>query len=99
MSIETIISEEVRKAVEPLEKKIDALMDTRTELRPVMTLAQLAEHLQVSKTAIQKWVKRLDHPLPVHYLGADPRFHLSEVNVWSREEAERKLHRDLGVRG
>lgn len=41
---------------------------------------------------IMKWVKRseADHPLPHAYMGDLLRFNRSEVDLWAREEAERR---------
>lgn len=68
----------------------------KTNLKPtpgVMTLQQLAEYWQVSKQSIINWVKREEYSLPVHYVGGDPRFHLMEVNTWSKSEGIRRLER------
>jgi predicted DNA-binding transcriptional regulator AlpA len=59
--------------------------------RNVLTLSQLADEWQCSKQSIINWTRRDEFPLPVHYLGSDPRFHRSEVEQWSRDEAQRKL--------
>lgn len=64
-------------------------------VRPVMTMAQLADYLQVSTQSIRNWVRRHhdDNPLPQHGVGGDPRFHFTEINEWSRREAERQFER------
>jgi excisionase family DNA binding protein len=75
-----------------------ALKLQSSEIREVMTLKQLAEYLQASRQSLLNWTKRSNHPLPVHYIGADPRFHRSEVDQWSKEEADLKLKPiDLGI--
>ncbi len=60
--------------------------------RQVMTMAQLAEYLQVTNQSIRNWIRRdeKDNPLPVRGVGADPRFNLSEIDEWTRREAARQ---------
>ncbi len=57
----------------------------------VMTLAQLCQYWQVSQPSINLWINT--QGLPVHYVGADPRFHKSEVDTWSRESGKKKFKR------
>lgn len=85
MTFEAVIKDTVEEAVR------DALRDIIKPQRTVFTLSQLADEWQCSKQAIINWTRKTAHPLPVHYLGSDPRFHKSEVDQWSREEAQRKL--------
>ena len=63
--------------------------------RQVMTMAQLAEYLQVTNQSIRNWIRRdeNDNPLPLHGVGADPRFHLSEIDEWTRREAARQTEK------
>ncbi len=65
---------------------------THPPQREVMTVKQLAEYWQVTQQSLWNWIKRDENRLPVHYVGGDPRFHLSEVDLWSKEEANRKLN-------
>lgn len=66
-----------------------------TGIRPVLTMSQLAEYLQVSTQSIRNWMRRAenDNPLPHHGVGGDPRFHLDEINSWSRQEVFRQKRR------
>ena len=60
--------------------------------REVMTVAQLCEYLQVSQQSIFNWIKRAkeNNPLPVKYVGDDPRFYLDEIKDWIYLESVRK---------
>lgn len=60
-----------------------------------MTMAQLAEYLQVTAQSIRNWIRRCktENPLPFHSVGEDPRFHVTEINEWSRREAERQTEK------
>lgn len=64
-------------------------------LRPVMTMAQLADYLQVSTQSIRNWIRRdkISNPLPFHAVGGDPRFHLNEINEWTAREAARQSNK------
>src|SRR6266850_3852889 len=64
-----------------------------------MTATQLARYWQLvnahdepTTAGILKWVKRSenDHPLPHAYMGDLLRFNRHEVDLWAREEAERR---------
>jgi hypothetical protein len=59
----------------------------------LLTVSELAKKLRKKKS----WVieqcnartrERLKHPMPVHYLGREPRFVLSEVFAWSKENQQ-----------
>lgn len=49
---------------------------------PWVTLAQVAEHLQVSQDTVHRW--REAKALPAHRVGRVWRFKLSEVDEWVR---------------
>jgi hypothetical protein len=85
MTFEETIKENVQLAVK------EALQDVLKPRREIFTLQQLAEEWECSRQSIINWTRLPEHPLPVHYLGADPRFHRSEIEQWSRENAQRKL--------
>src|SRR6266849_4803276 len=64
-----------------------------------MTASQLARYWQLvnangepTTAGIMKWARRCEneHPLPHAYMGDLLRFHRDEVDVWAREEAERR---------
>ncbi len=64
-----------------------------------MTASQLARYWQLvnangepTTAGIIKWARRSEneHPLPHAYMGDLLRFHRDEVDVWAREEAERR---------
>ena len=81
------------------------LAQPETERAPVepvlewMTATQLARYWQLvnandepTTAGILKWVKRSenDHPLPHAYMGDLLRFSRHEVDLWAKEEAERR---------
>lgn len=64
-----------------------------------MTANQLARYWQLvnangepTTAGIMKWARRPDdeHPLPHAYMGDLLRFHRADVDVWAREEADRR---------
>jgi hypothetical protein len=64
-----------------------------------MTASQLARYWQLVNTngepttaGIMKWVRRSEneHPLPHAYMGDLLRFHRTDVDIWAREEADRR---------
>ena len=64
-----------------------------------MTGSQLARYWQLVNTngepttaGIMKWARRPEdeHPLPHAYMGDLLRFHRDDVDLWAREEAERR---------
>ncbi len=79
--------------VEVASQVYDQIEYSRPKPREVMTLGQLADFWQVKKQSILVWVNRAPdkNPLPVDYVGADPRFFYSEIREWSRREKERKF--------
>jgi hypothetical protein len=75
-----------------------------------MTASQLARYWQLVNTngepttaGIMKWARRTEdeHPLPHAYMGDLLRFHRADVDVWAREEADRRRvqneHRRLRI--
>jgi len=71
----------------------------RDALPDWMTASQLARYWQLvnannepTTAGIMKWVKRSqnEHPLPHAYMGDLLRFNREEVDVWARQEAERR---------
>ena len=64
-----------------------------------MTASQLASYWQLvnangepSTAGIMKWARRPkdENPLPHAYMGDLLRFHRADVDVWAREEADRR---------
>jgi hypothetical protein len=64
-----------------------------------MTASQLARYWQLANAngepttaGIMKWARRPEdeHPLPHAYMGDLVRFHRADVDVWAREEADRR---------
>ncbi|MBS3915567.1 MAG: hypothetical protein KG003_13815 [Bacteroidetes bacterium] len=82
-----------QKLEEVAGRVLDRLEFSRPKPREVMTLAQLADFWQVNKQSILNWMNREpdDNPLPVDYVGSDPRFFYSEIREWSGREKERKF--------
>ena len=75
-----------------------------------MTASQLASYWQLvnangepTTAGIMKWARRSEdeHPLPHAYMGDLLRFHRTDVDVWAREEADRRRvqneHRRLRI--
>ena len=75
-----------------------------------MTASQLARYWQLvnahgepTTAGIMKWARRSEdeHPLPHAYMGDLLRFHRSDVDIWAREEADRRRvqneHRRLKI--
>ena len=75
-----------------------------------MTASQLARYWQLinangepTTAGIMKWARRPEdeHPLPHAYMGDLLRFHRADVDVWAREEADRRRiqneHRRLRI--
>ena len=84
--------------------------ETITPLLDWMTASQLARYWQLvnangepTTAGIIKWARRSDdeHPLPHAYMGDLLRFYRAEVDVWAREEADRRRvqneHRRLRI--
>ncbi|SRR6266404_6975280 len=72
---------------------------TPEQLLDWMTASQLARYWQLvnvngepTTAGIMKWARRSEdeHPLPHAYMGDLRRFHRADVDVWAREEAERR---------
>jgi hypothetical protein len=64
-----------------------------------MTASQLARYWQLvnangepTTAGIMKWARRREneHPLPHAYMGDLLRFYRNDVDVWAREEADRR---------
>ena len=75
-----------------------------------MTASQLARYWQLinangepTTAGIMKWARRSEdeHPLPHAYMGDLVRFHRTDVDLWAREEADRRRvqneHRRLRI--
>jgi hypothetical protein len=67
--------------------------------RDWMTASQLAQYWQLvnangepTTAGIMKWARRAEeeNPLPHAYMGDLLRFHRADVDVWAREEADRR---------
>lgn len=88
----------------------EAETTTPATLPDWMTASQLARYWQLvnangepTTAGIIKWARRPDdeHPLPHAYMGDLLRFHRTDVDVWAREEADRRRvqneHRRLRI--
>jgi predicted DNA-binding transcriptional regulator AlpA len=84
----------VQIEVSDLERMLRAIvreeLTSKDEPLKMLTVSQIAKHLQVSKQSINNWTGRTLYPMPVHYAGGEPRFYLHEVDQWTLEEAARK---------
>ena len=98
------VAEEVVRAALPACPTVsaDALDEnTQREIREqavlshktYLTRAQAATYLQVSEKSIGEWSKRPpeENPLPVAYVGADPRYRRTALDEWAAEESRRRL--------
>jgi excisionase family DNA binding protein len=47
---------------------------------PWVSLEEIAQHLKVSKDSIHRWIRA--RRIPVHKLGRQWRFRVSEVDAW-----------------
>ena len=96
---------EVARIYERAQSETLALLQSRpvekveTPLRAWMSATQLAEYWQFyndknepTTAGILKWSKRPpdEFPLPHAYMGDLLRFNRDEVDVWARQEAERR---------
>lgn len=63
-------------------------MDTSTRW---LTVEQIAEHLQVSKETIYRWLDR--KLIPAHKIGRQWRFQSFEVDEWIRTGGAAENHR------
>lgn len=58
-----------------------------TSENEILTVDQVAEMLQVSRSTIYTFIADKDHPLPVFYLSTrTPRFRKKEVETWIAEK-------------
>ncbi len=58
-----------------------------TNENEIMTIEQLGEMLQVSRSTIYSFMSDPEHPLPVFYLSTrTPRFRKKEVEKWLSEK-------------
>lgn len=56
-----------------------------------LTVEQIADHLQISKETIYRWLDR--ETIPAHRIGRQWRFQLSEVDEWVRRGGATETHR------
>ena len=102
-----------RAIVDAITLLLSESQDEKAVAQPIlewMTASQLARYWQLvnangepTTAGIMKWVRRSEnqHPLPHAYMGDLLRFHRDEVDVWAREEADRRRvqneHRRLRI--
>lgn len=99
------LSEQVTRIYERAQKETLALIQSQPAEKVVaparewMSATQLADYWQLyndknepSTAGILKWSKRTpdQFPLPHAYMGDLLRFNRAEVDVWAKEEAERR---------
>ncbi len=99
------LAESVRRIGERVQAEVLELLRSRhvdepvTPTREWMTATQLAEYWQLyndknepTTAGILKWSKRPSDqfPLPHAYMGDLLRFNREEVDLWAKEEAERR---------
>jgi excisionase family DNA binding protein len=60
-----------------------------------VTLAEVAQHLQVASETIHRWIRRKG--LPATRAGRNWRFKISEVDAWMRSGAAAPNEDDINV--
>jgi len=87
------------EAIELISLQSEKTVTAPDPLSDWMSASQLAHYWQLvnangepTTAGIMKWARRREneHPLPHAYMGDLLRFHRSEVDLWAREEAERR---------
>jgi len=95
----SVIDRATQEAIALLLAEAEAEPAPAEPLLDWMTARQLARYWQLmnahdepTTAGIMKWVKRSsnEHPLPHAYMGDLLRFNRVEVDLWAREEAERR---------
>ena len=88
-----------KEVIALVEASRDVERNSAAPLPEWMTAAQLARYWQLvnangepTTAGIMKWARRSEgeHPLPHAYMGDLLRFHRTDVDVWAREEADRR---------
>jgi hypothetical protein len=95
----SIIDHAIQDAIALLLTQREAAQPSVESAPDWMTPTQLARYWQLvnangepTTAGIMKWARRSEneHPLPHAYMGDLLRFHRPEVDLWAREEAERR---------
>lgn len=94
-----VVARATRDAIALLQTQREAGQPSVESAPEWMTATQLARYWQLvnahgepTTAGILKWAKRAnsEHPLPHAYMGDLLRFHRTDVDLWAREEAERR---------
>ena len=64
-----------------------AILDSKDEMAPILTVGNVAEYLRVHPSTIYRMVKK--RQLPAFKVGSDWRFNRESIDRW-RADAERK---------
>lgn len=95
----SVINRATQDAIALLVTQREAVQHSVESAPEWMTASQLARYWQLvnsngepTTAGIMKWARRPDdeHPLPHAYMGDLLRFHRADVDVWAREEADRR---------
>jgi hypothetical protein len=95
----SVIDRATQDAIALLQTQREAAQHSVESAPEWMTARQLARYWQLvnangepTTAGIMKWARRSEneHPLPHAYMGDLLRLHRVEVDLWAREEAERR---------
>ena len=95
----SVIERATQDAIALLLTQRDAAQASVESVAEWMTATQLARYWQLvnangepTTAGITKWARRCEneHPLPHAYMGDLLRFHRDEVDLWAKEEADRR---------
>lgn len=95
----SVIDRATQDAIALLQTQREAAQTSVESSADWMTASQLARYWQLvnangepTTAGILKWARRseTEHPLPHAYMGDLLRFHRTEVDLWAKQEAERR---------
>ena len=95
----SVIDRATQDAIALLLTQREATQPSVESAREWMTVTQLARYWQLANAkgepttaGIMKWARRSEneHPLPHAYMGDLLRFNRADVDLWAKEEAERR---------
>lgn len=60
----------------------------RHDSRQMLTVAQVAERMQVGTSTVYRWIQRMDNPLPALNEGGVIRVHPGRLENWMNDQSE-----------